>query len=60
MPSYQSAFQLNKVIQAHLLSIRRQAARCPNPFLDRLKQGQRDGDVPKAAPIVTLPEFRDL
>jgi len=39
MPSYQSAFQLNKVIQAHLLSIRRQAARCPNPFFGSSEAG---------------------
>jgi hypothetical protein len=34
----------SKAIQSHLLSIRRQALKS---IVDRLKQGQRDGDVPK-------------
>ncbi|MGA9393058.1 MAG: TetR/AcrR family transcriptional regulator [Candidatus Sulfotelmatobacter sp.] len=44
----------NKAIQVHLLSIRRQVSQS---ILDRLKQGQRDGDVPKAAPIVALSAY---
>lgn len=44
----------NKAIQAHLLSIRREVSQS---ILDRLKQGQHDGDVPKAAPIVALAAY---
>ena len=41
----------NKAVQDHLLSIRRQISQS---ILERLKRGQHDGDVPKAAPIVAL------
>jgi AcrR family transcriptional regulator len=44
----------NKAIQAHLLSIRRQVAQS---ILDRLKQGQHDGDVPRAAPVAALAAY---
>lgn len=44
----------NKAIRAHLLSIRRQVSQS---ILDRLKQGQRDGDVPKALPISALAAY---
>jgi AcrR family transcriptional regulator len=44
----------NKAVQAHLLSIRRQVSQS---ILDRLKQGQRDGDLPKAAPIAALAAY---
>ena len=39
----------NKAVREHLLSIRRQMSQS---ILDRLKRGQHEGDVPKAAPIV--------
>jgi len=44
----------NKAIQAHLSSIRHQVAQS---ILDRLKQGQFDGDVPKGAPINALATY---
>jgi AcrR family transcriptional regulator len=44
----------NKAIQAHLSSIRRQVSQS---ILDRLKQGQLDGDVPKPAPINALATY---
>jgi AcrR family transcriptional regulator len=44
----------NKAIQDHLLSIRRQISQS---ILERLKLGQREGDVPKAAPIVALAAY---
>ncbi len=44
----------NKAIQGHLLSIRRQVSQS---ILDRLKEGQHDGDVPKAAPVVALAAY---
>ena len=44
----------NKAIQAHLSSIRHQVSQS---ILDRLKQGQLDGDVPKAAPIDALAAY---
>jgi AcrR family transcriptional regulator len=39
----------NRGVQDHLLSIRRQILQS---ILERLKRGQHEGDVPKAAPIV--------
>ena len=44
----------NKAVQEHLLSIRRQISQS---ILGRLKQGQDQGDVPKAAPIVALAAY---
>jgi AcrR family transcriptional regulator len=44
----------NKAVQDHLLSIRRQIAQS---ILERLKRGQHDGDVLKAAPIVALAAY---
>jgi hypothetical protein len=44
----------NKAVQEHLLSIRRQISQS---ILERLKQGQDQGDVPKAAPIVALAAY---
>jgi AcrR family transcriptional regulator len=44
----------NKGVQDYLLSIRRKISQS---ILDRLKQGQRDGDVPKTAPIVALTAY---
>ncbi len=44
----------NKAIQSHLLSIRRQVSQS---FLERLKQGQHDGDVPRAAPVDVLAAY---
>jgi AcrR family transcriptional regulator len=44
----------SKAVQDHLLSIRRQISQS---ILERLKRGQREGDVPKAAPIVALAAF---
>jgi AcrR family transcriptional regulator len=41
----------NKAVQDHLLSIRRQISRS---ILERLKRGQREGDVPKTAPVIPL------
>ena len=41
----------NKAVQDHLLFIRRQISQA---ILDRLKQGQRDGDIPKTAPVIAL------
>jgi AcrR family transcriptional regulator len=39
----------NKAVQDYLLSIRRQMSQS---ILERLRRGQHEGDVPKAAPIV--------
>jgi AcrR family transcriptional regulator len=44
----------NKAVQDHLLSIRRQISQS---ILERLKQGQHEGDVPKAAPVVALAAY---
>jgi AcrR family transcriptional regulator len=44
----------NKAVQDHLLSIRRQISQS---ILDRLKQAQHDGDVPKTAPIAALAAY---
>jgi len=44
----------NKAVQEHLLSIRREISQS---ILERLKQGQGQGDVPKAAPIVALAAY---
>jgi AcrR family transcriptional regulator len=44
----------NKAVQDHLLSIRRQISQS---ILDRLKQGQLDGDVPKTAPVAALAAY---
>jgi hypothetical protein len=44
----------NKGVQDYLLSIRRKISQS---ILDRLKQGQRDGDVPKTAPVVALTAY---
>jgi AcrR family transcriptional regulator len=44
----------NMAVQDHLLSIRRQISQS---ILERLKRGQHDGDVPKAAPIVALAAY---
>jgi AcrR family transcriptional regulator len=44
----------NKWVQDHLLSIRRQISQS---ILERLKQGQHEGDIPKAAPIVALAAY---
>jgi AcrR family transcriptional regulator len=44
----------NKAVQNHLLLIRRGITQS---ILDRLKQSQRDGDVPKAAPVQGLATF---
>jgi AcrR family transcriptional regulator len=44
----------NKAVHDHLLSIRREMSQS---ILDRLKRGQREGDVPKAAPIVALAAY---
>jgi AcrR family transcriptional regulator len=44
----------SKTVQDHLLSIRRQISQF---ILDRLKLGQRDGDVPKTAPVVALTAY---
>jgi AcrR family transcriptional regulator len=44
----------SKTVQDHLLSIRRQISQS---ILDRLKLGQRDGDVPKTAPVVALTAY---
>jgi AcrR family transcriptional regulator len=44
----------SKTVQDHLLSIRRQMSQS---ILDRLKLGQRDGDVPTTAPVTTLTAF---
>jgi AcrR family transcriptional regulator len=44
----------NKAIQSHLLSIRRQVSQS---ILDRLKQGQHDGDLPRTAPIIALAAY---
>jgi AcrR family transcriptional regulator len=44
----------NKAVHDHLLSIRREMSQS---ILDRLKRGQLEGDVPKAAPIVALATY---
>jgi hypothetical protein len=44
----------NKGIQDHLVSIRRQIAKS---ISERLKRGQRDGDVPAGAPISALTAY---
>src|ERR1700733_583773 len=44
----------NKGIQDHLVSIRRQIARS---ISERLKRGQRDGDVPAGAPLSALTAY---
>jgi AcrR family transcriptional regulator len=44
----------NKAVQDHLLFIRRQISQA---ILDRLKQGQHDGDVPKTAPVAALAAY---
>jgi AcrR family transcriptional regulator len=44
----------NKVVQDHLLSIRREISQS---ILDRLKQGQHDGDVLKTAPVTALAAY---
>jgi AcrR family transcriptional regulator len=44
----------SKTVQDHLLSIRRQISQS---ILDRLKLGQRDGDVPTTAPVVALTAY---
>jgi AcrR family transcriptional regulator len=44
----------NKAVHDHLLSIRREVSQA---ILDRLKRGQHEGDVPKAAPIVALAAY---
>lgn len=44
----------NKPVQDHLLSMRRQTSQA---ILDRLKRGQREGDVPKTAPSSALAAY---
>jgi AcrR family transcriptional regulator len=44
----------NKAVQDYLLSIRSQISQS---ILERLKQGQHKGDVPKAAPVVALAAY---
>jgi AcrR family transcriptional regulator len=44
----------NRAVQDHLLSIRLQISQS---ILERLKRGQHDGDVPKAAPIMALAAY---
>jgi AcrR family transcriptional regulator len=44
----------SKTVQDHLLSIRRQISQS---ILDRLKLGQRDGDVQTTAPVVALTAY---
>jgi AcrR family transcriptional regulator len=44
----------NKAVQDHLLFIRRQISLA---ILDRLKQGQHDGDVPRTAPVAALAAY---
>jgi AcrR family transcriptional regulator len=44
----------NKAVQDYLLCIRRQISQA---ILERLKRGQQDGDVPKAAPVVALTAY---
>jgi AcrR family transcriptional regulator len=44
----------NKGVQDYLLSIRRKISQS---ILDRLKQGQRDGDVPRTATVVALTAY---
>jgi AcrR family transcriptional regulator len=44
----------NRAVQEYLLSIRRQISQS---ILERLKQGQDKGDVPKAAPVATLAAY---
>jgi AcrR family transcriptional regulator len=44
----------NKAVQNYLMSIRRQISQS---ILERLKRGQQDGDIPKAAPVVALAAY---
>jgi AcrR family transcriptional regulator len=44
----------SKTVQDHLLSIRRQISQS---ILDRLKLGQRDGDVPTTTPVTALTAY---
>jgi len=44
----------SKTVQDHLLSIRRQISQS---ILNRLKLGQRDGDVPTTAPVAALTAY---
>jgi AcrR family transcriptional regulator len=44
----------NKAVQDHLLFIRRQISQA---ILNRLKQGQQDGDVPTTAPLAALAAY---
>jgi AcrR family transcriptional regulator len=44
----------NKAIQSYLLSIRREVSQA---ILDRLKQGQHHGDVPRTAPTIALAAY---
>jgi AcrR family transcriptional regulator len=44
----------NKAVQDYLLSIRSQISQS---ILERLKQGQHDGDVPKVAPVFALAAY---
>jgi AcrR family transcriptional regulator len=44
----------NKAVEDHRLPIRR---RMSQSILDRLKQGQHDGDVPKTSPVVALATY---
>jgi AcrR family transcriptional regulator len=44
----------SKTVQDHLLSIRRQISQS---ILDRLKLGQRDGNVPTTAPVAALTAY---
>src|ERR1700735_2249645 len=44
----------NKAVQDHLLFIRRQISQA---ILNRLKQGQQDGDVPKTLPVAALAAY---
>jgi AcrR family transcriptional regulator len=44
----------SKSVQDHLLSLR---LRTPNAILERLKRGQREGDVPTGAPVEALAAY---
>jgi AcrR family transcriptional regulator len=44
----------NKAVHDHLLSIRREVS---HSILERLKRGQREGDLPKTAPVVALAAY---
>lgn len=52
--SYPFADPENKAVQEYLLSVRRQIC---GALLGRLRKGQRDGDLPKAAPISALASY---